>query len=105
MPHTVARLKLISSDFYQRYHLFTFVTGDTILHLTLLPTGTCFYCCPIQLNRDVQFLLYTRYALFMNQNHRHAMYIRFSRIQFSYFNIVKIENIKRKLIIINQKFC
>ncbi|KYM79087.1 Pancreatic lipase-related protein 2 [Atta colombica] len=34
--------------------------GDTILHLTLLPTGTCFYCCPIQLNRDVQFLLYTR---------------------------------------------
>ncbi|KYN32955.1 Pancreatic lipase-related protein 1 [Trachymyrmex septentrionalis] len=33
---------------------------DTILHLTLLPTGTCFYCCPIQLNRDVQFLLYTR---------------------------------------------
>ncbi|XP_018351572.1 PREDICTED: pancreatic lipase-related protein 2 [Trachymyrmex septentrionalis] len=41
-------------------HLYIVRRGDTILHLTLLPTGTCFYCCPIQLNRDVQFLLYTR---------------------------------------------
>ncbi|XP_011634020.1 pancreatic lipase-related protein 2 isoform X2 [Pogonomyrmex barbatus] len=41
-------------------NLYIFRRGDTILHLTLLPTGTCFYCCPIQLNRDVQFLLYTR---------------------------------------------
>ncbi|XP_032670705.1 pancreatic lipase-related protein 2 isoform X2 [Odontomachus brunneus] len=33
---------------------------DSTLYLTPLPTGTCFYCCPIQLNRDVQFQLYTR---------------------------------------------
>ncbi|XP_025991246.2 hepatic triacylglycerol lipase [Solenopsis invicta] len=41
-------------------HLYIVRRGDTLIHLTLLPTGTCFYCCPIQLNRDVQFLLYTR---------------------------------------------
>ncbi|XP_011696116.1 PREDICTED: pancreatic triacylglycerol lipase [Wasmannia auropunctata] len=41
-------------------HLYIVRRGDTTLYLTLLPTGTCFYCCPIQLNRDVQFLLYTR---------------------------------------------
>ncbi|XP_020284167.1 phospholipase A1 1-like isoform X2 [Pseudomyrmex gracilis] len=41
-------------------HLYIFRRGDTTLHLTLLPTGNCFYCCPIQLNRDVEFQLYTR---------------------------------------------
>ncbi|XP_076390464.1 pancreatic lipase-related protein 2-like isoform X2 [Megachile rotundata] len=34
--------------------------GDSPLHLTPLPTGTCFYCCPIDLERDIEFLLFTR---------------------------------------------
>ncbi|XP_072761336.1 hepatic triacylglycerol lipase-like isoform X1 [Anoplolepis gracilipes] len=41
-------------------NLYIFQRADSLLHLTLLPAGTCFYCCPIQLNRDVQFQLYTR---------------------------------------------
>ncbi|XP_012218278.1 pancreatic lipase-related protein 2 [Linepithema humile] len=41
-------------------NMYIFRRGDTILHLTLLPTGTCFYCCPIQFNRDIEFQLYTR---------------------------------------------
>nr|XP_034191636.1 pancreatic lipase-related protein 2 [Osmia lignaria] len=34
--------------------------GESPLHLTPLPAGTCSYCCPIDLERDIEFLLFTR---------------------------------------------
>ncbi|XP_053996741.1 pancreatic lipase-related protein 2-like isoform X1 [Hylaeus anthracinus] len=34
--------------------------GEVPLHVSLLPSGTCSYCCPINLDRDIDYLLYTR---------------------------------------------
>ncbi|XP_076680284.1 pancreatic lipase-related protein 2-like [Andrena cerasifolii] len=34
--------------------------GDSPIHVSLLPAGNCFYCCPINENRDISFHLYTR---------------------------------------------
>ncbi|KZC05783.1 Pancreatic triacylglycerol lipase [Dufourea novaeangliae] len=34
--------------------------GVNPLHVTPLPSGTCSYCCPINPDRDVEYLLYTR---------------------------------------------
>ncbi|OAD55345.1 Hepatic triacylglycerol lipase [Eufriesea mexicana] len=34
--------------------------GENPLHVTPLPSGTCSYCCPIEMDRDIEYLLFTR---------------------------------------------
>ncbi|XP_060827402.1 pancreatic lipase-related protein 2 [Bombus pascuorum] len=34
--------------------------GENPLHVTTLPAGTCSYCCPIDVDRDIEYLLFTR---------------------------------------------
>ncbi|CAL7933293.1 unnamed protein product [Xylocopa violacea] len=34
--------------------------GENPLHLSPLPYGTCSYCCPIDVDRDIEFVLFTR---------------------------------------------
>ncbi|KAG7209826.1 hypothetical protein KM043_011435 [Ampulex compressa] len=40
--------------------LFVIQRVDGPVNLAPLPVGTCFYCCPIRLHRDIEFQLYTR---------------------------------------------
>ncbi|XP_076240643.1 pancreatic lipase-related protein 2-like [Calliopsis andreniformis] len=40
--------------------LFVIRRGESPVNVTPLPSGTCFYCCPIDVHRDVEFHLYTR---------------------------------------------
>lgn len=34
--------------------------GENPLHVTTLPAGTCSYCCPIDVDQDIEYLLFTR---------------------------------------------
>lgn len=36
------------------------IPGENALHVTPFPSGVCSYCCPIDVNRDIEYLLYTR---------------------------------------------
>lgn len=38
------------------------LSGENALHATPFPSGVCSYCCPIDVNRDIEYLLYTRWV-------------------------------------------
>lgn len=41
--------------------LFLFsIPGENAFHVAPLPSGVCSYCCPIDVNRDIEYLVYTR---------------------------------------------
>lgn len=45
------------------HSVFFLSPGDSPLHVTPLPSGTCSYCCPIDVNKDIEYVLFTRYVL------------------------------------------
>ncbi|CAK9817304.1 Hepatic triacylglycerol lipase [Anthophora quadrimaculata] len=40
--------------------MLVFRRGENPLHVSTLPYGTCSYCCPINVDRDIEYLLFTR---------------------------------------------
>lgn len=48
--------------FYDSFFSLSFfpISGENALHATPFPSGVCSYCCPIDVNRDIEYLLYTR---------------------------------------------
>ena len=35
--------------------------GESPVNFALFPSGTCLFCCPVNLDRDIVYQLYTRY--------------------------------------------
>lgn len=56
--HVFFKFKIVA--FFFLYVFLFSIPGENAFHVTPLPSGVCSYCCPIDVNRDIEYLVYTR---------------------------------------------